>query len=399
MWLRIRVDSVLGIWRNKTVALKISTRGHVPPFIVMDVLRAANERAAMGEDVLHLEVGQPGTPAAGPVLDAARRALEGDLIGYTDAQGRPSLRARLARHYQEIYGVEVDPARIMVTTGSSGGFLLGFLAAFDVGDRVALAVPGYPAYRNILTALGIEPVLLMSEAEHRFQPTPELLDGVDGRLDGLIVASPSNPTGTMLGRNEMQALVEACRERSIRLISDEIYHGIAYVDPAVSALELSQDAVIINSFSKYFSMTGWRLGWMVLPEDLVRPAECLGQNFFISAPTLSQIAGEAAFDCRAELDTYVAAYARNRAFLLEELPKAGFDRLAPADGAFYLYADVAHLTNDSENFCRRMLAETGVAVAPGVDFDPARGNRFLRFSFAGPEADMADAIRRLKEWL
>ena len=380
------------------MALKVAARGSVPPFIVMDVLREANERAAAGEDVLHLEVGQPGTPAPEAVLAAAKRALDGDRIGYTDALGIPPLRARIARHYEQTYGVEVDTGRIMVTPGSSGAFLLGFLAAFDIGDRVALAAPGYPAYRNILSALGIEPVLLLTEAEHRFQPTPALLDKVAGRLDGLIVASPSNPTGTMLGRGELTALVEACRERSIRLISDEIYHGITYGGRAVSALELSDRAIVINSFSKYYSMTGWRLGWMVLPEDLKRPAECLGQNFFISAPTLSQIAATTAFDCGAVLDGYVAAYARNRELLLRELPKAGFDRLAPADGAFYLYADVTQLTNDSDAFCRRMLAETGVAATPGIDFDPERGNRFLRFSFAGPEAEMAEAARRLQAW-
>ena len=380
------------------MALKVAARGSVPPFIVMDVLREANERAAAGEDVLHLEVGQPGTPAPEAVLAAAKRALDGDRIGYTDALGIPPVRARIARHYEQTYGVEVDTGRIMVTPGSSGAFLLGFLAAFDIGDRVALAAPGYPAYRNILSALGIEPVLLLTEAEHRFQPTPALLDKVAGRLDGLIVASPSNPTGTMLGRGELTALVEACRERSIRLISDEIYHGITYGARAVSALELSDRAIVINSFSKYYSMTGWRLGWMVLPEDLKRPAECLGQNFFISAPTLSQIAATTAFDCGAVLDGYVAAYARNRELLLRELPKAVFDRLAPADGAFYLYADVTQLTNDSDAFCRRMLAETGVAATPGIDFDPERGNRFLRFSFAGPEAEMAEAARRLQAW-
>ena len=381
------------------MTLKVASRGRVAPFIVMDVLRAANERAAAGEDVLHLEIGQPGTPAPKAVLDAARVALEADRIGYTDALGIAPLRDRLARHYREHYGVEVDPGRIMVTPGSSGGFLLGFLAAFDVGDRVAIAAPGYPAYRNILKALGIEPVLLLTESEHRFQPTPELLDAVEGSLHGLIVASPSNPTGTMLDRAAMGALADYCRDRGIRLVSDEIYHGITYGEPAVSALELDQQALVINSFSKYYSMTGWRLGWMVMPEDLLRPLECLGQNLFISAPTLSQFAGLAALDCQDVLDGYVAAYARNREVLLRELPKAGFDRLAPADGAFYLYADVAHLTNDSEDFCRRMLAETGVAAAPGVDFDPARGNRFLRFSFAGPEVEMVEAARRLQAWL
>jgi aspartate/methionine/tyrosine aminotransferase len=379
--------------------LKVASRGRVPPFIVMDVMRAANERAAAGEDVLHLEIGQPGTPAPRAALDAARQALGEDRIGYTDALGIPPLREGLARHYRQVYGVEVDPQRIMVTTGSSGGFLLGFLAAFDNGDRVALAAPGYPAYRNILTALGVEPVLLPSEAEHRFQPTPELLDAVEGPLHGLIVASPSNPTGTMLDRAALGALVDYCDDRGIRLISDEIYHGITYGERAVSALELGDRALVINSFSKYFSMTGWRLGWMIMPEDLLRSVECLGQNLFISAPTLSQFAGLAALDCQETLDGYVAAYARNRKLLLDELPKAGFDRLAPADGAFYLYAEVTHLTNDSEAFCRRMLAETGVATTPGVDFDPDRGNRYLRISFAGPEAEMAEAARRLKAWL
>ncbi len=381
------------------MTLKVASRGRVAPFIVMDVLRAANERAAAGEDVLHLEIGQPGTPAPEAVLDAARQALEADRIGYTDALGIAPLRARLSRHYRERYGVEVDPGRIMVTTGSSGSFLLGFLAAFDAGDRVALAAPGYPAYRNILEALGIDPVLLLTEAGQRFQPTPELLDAVEGPLHGLIVASPSNPTGTMLDRAALSALTDYCRDRDIRLVSDEIYHGITYGEAAVSALELDQRALVINSFSKYYSMTGWRLGWMVMPEDLVRPLECLGQNLFISAPTLSQFAGLAALDCQDVLDGYVAAYARNREVLLRELPKAGFDRLAPADGAFYLYAEVAHLTNDSEDFCRRMLAETGVAAAPGIDFDPARGNRTLRFSFAGPEAEMAEAARRLQAWI
>ena len=380
------------------MALKVSTRGRVPPFIVMDVMRAANERMAQGEDVLHLEVGQPGTPAPRGVIEAARAALERDRIGYTEATGLASLRARIARHYQETAGLALEPERVVVTTGSSGGFLLSFLSCFEAGDRVALAAPGYPAYRNILSALGIEPVVLETEPEHRFQPTPELLAAAGGRLDGLIVASPSNPTGTMLDRAAFEALVAHCREHGIRLISDEIYHGITYDVPAVSVLELSDEAIVINSFSKYYSMTGWRLGWMVLPRDLLRPVECLAQNLFISPPTLSQVAGEAAFDCRAELDGYVAAYGRNRALLLRELPQAGFDRLAPADGAFYIYADVTQRTNDSEAFCKRMLAETGVAATPGIDFDPARGNRFVRFSFAGPEAEIAEALKRLRAW-
>ena len=381
------------------MTLKVAARGKVPPFIVMDVMRAANEREAAGGDVLHLEVGQPGTPAPQGVLTAARQALDEHLIGYTDALGLPILRQRIARHYKEWYGCELDPQRVVVTTGSSAGFLLSFLAAFDPGDRVALAAPGYPAYRNILTALGVEPVLLPAEAEHRFQPTVDLLERLPAPPAGLIVASPSNPAGTMVGETELRALVDYCAAAGIRLISDEIYHGICFAQPGVTALSLSDDAVVINSFSKYFSMTGWRLGWMVLPEDLLRPVECLAQNLFISAPCLSQIAGAAAFDCGEQLDGYVANYARNRALLLRELPKAGLDRLAPADGAFYIYADVARLTNDSEAFCRRMLAEIGVAATPGVDFDPERGHHFLRFSFAGREDEMAEAARRLQDWL
>ncbi|MSO71960.1 MAG: aminotransferase class I/II-fold pyridoxal phosphate-dependent enzyme [Alphaproteobacteria bacterium] len=379
--------------------LKVSRRGVVPPFIVMEVMRAANARQAAGGDVLHLEVGQPSTSAPAGVIAAAKAALSGDVIGYTEALGIPPLRQRIARHYREIYDVAVDPARVVVTAGSSGAFLLSFLAAFDAGDRVALAAPGYPAYRNILSALGVEPVSLPAGPATRFQPTPELLDRVAGPLHGLIVASPANPTGTMLDRAELTRLATYCAQRGIRLVSDEIYHGIAYGRIATTALSVTGDAVIINSFSKYFSMTGWRLGWMVLPEDLLRPVECLAQNLFISPPTLSQHAALAAFDCRAELDGNVARYARNRAVLLEELPKAGLSDLAPADGAFYIYADVARFTNDSEAFCKRLLAETGVAATPGIDFDAERGHTSLRFSFAGATADMAEAARRIKAWL
>jgi len=377
------------------MALKASKRGAVPPFIVMDVMRAANARQAAGEKVLHLEVGQPGSSAPEPVLAAARRALEQDLLGYSEALGLPELRAAIACHYLDSQGVVVDPARIAVTPGSSGGFLLTFLAAFDPGDRVALAAPGYPAYRNILEALGLEPVILEADLAHRFQPTPELLEAA-GPLDGLIVASPSNPTGTMLDEASLRALLSFCDARGIRVISDEIYHGITYGQAATTAVALSPHAVVVNSFSKYFSMTGWRLGWLVLPEDLLRAVECLGQNLFIAASTLSQVAAVAAFDCKADLEAKVRHYARNRAVLLRELPKAGFDRLAPADGAFYIYADVGALTNDSTAFCQRMLREINVAATPGVDFDRARGHRFVRFSFAGPEASIAEAAERLR---
>jgi len=379
------------------MTLRVSRRGLVPPFIAMDVMRAANARAAAGERVIHLEVGQPGTPAPEAVRAAARRALADDKIGYTDAEGIPRLRAAIATHYREQYGVAVDPGEIFVTTGSSAAFQLAFLAAFEPGDRVALAAPGYPAYRNILAALNLEAVDLPTSAADRFQPTVEALKKA-GRLDGLIVASPSNPTGTMVGHAEMKALADWCSANGVRLISDEIYHGIVYEGDTVSAVEVSESAIVVNSFSKYFSMTGWRIGWLIVPTDLVRTIERLSQNFFISVPTLSQHAALAAFDGRDELDGHVRRYRTNRDLLLAGLPSAGLDRFAPAEGAFYLYCDVAHLTNDSREFCRRMLGEAGVAATPGVDFDRARGSGTLRISFAGSTAEMEEAVRRLKAW-
>ena len=378
--------------------LKVAARGAIPPFIVMEVVRAAAARVAAGGDVLHLEIGQPSTPAPRTVIAAAKAVLERDVLGYTEALGVPALRARLAAFYRERYGVAVAAERIAVTVGSSGAFLLAFLAAFEPGDRVALTVPGYPAYRHILRALDIVPVELPVGPATGFHPTTAMLERLAGPLAGLIVASPANPTGTMLSRAHYQELAAYCAARLIRLISDEIYHGITYGEPATTALEVTRDAVVVNSFSKYFSMTGWRLGWMVLPDDLVRSVECLAQNLFISAPTLAQHAAIAAFDGTAELDDNVRRYAANRALLLDALPGAGFRDFAPADGAFYLYADVAHRTNDSEAFCRRLLAETGVAITPGIDFDPDRGNRYVRFSFAGATADMAEAVRRLAAW-
>ncbi len=378
--------------------LKASKRGAIPPFIVMDIMRAAYDREVAGHDVLHMEVGQPGTAAPKPVLDAAKAALDENRIGYTGAFGLPQLRRRLSGHYKEFYGLDIPEQRIVVTTGSSGGFVLSFLGVFDPGDRVALASPGYPAYRNILSALDVEPVELAVGPETNYQPTPELLDALEGRLDGLIIASPSNPTGTMLPAAELQALAEYCKDRNIRLISDEIYHGVTYGVQAKTALSFNDEAIVINSFSKYFSMTGWRLGWMVVPETLLRTIECLSQNLFISPPTLSQLAAVAAFDCRPQLNAYVANYARNRGLLLEQLPKAGFDRLSNPDGAFYLYADVSTMTNDSVDFCRRILDEAGVAVTPGVDFDPGRGNRYIRFSFAESYDVIEQAADRLINW-
>jgi aspartate/methionine/tyrosine aminotransferase len=381
------------------MSLKVAERGKVDPFIVMDVLRAANQRAQEGGDVLHLEVGQPGHGAPRTAREAAKRAIEEEQLGYTDALGLPALRRRIAESYRTLHGVDVDPERVMVTNGSSAGFVVAFLTAFDAGDRVALAAPGYPAYRNILSALGLEPVWLQTDLESRFQPTPELLDRVDGELDGLILASPSNPTGTMVDDAGMRALVTACRDRGIRLISDEIYHRIAFQGRGVSALEATDDAIVVNSFSKYYAMTGWRVGWLVLPPEMVRAAECVGQNLFISAPAPSQYAALGAMDAGDELEAVVQSYRRNRDVLLRELPRAGIERFAPADGAFYIYADVGHLTEDSQAFCKRMLHETGVAATPGVDFDPFRGQRFVRFSFAGREDEVAEAARRLRHWL
>lgn len=380
------------------MTLRASRRGLVPPFIAMDVFRAATERAAAGDDVIHLEVGQPGTPAPAPVRAAARRALEDGHIGYTDALGIAPLRASIAAHYGAQYNITVEPAEVVVTTGSSAAFQLAFLAAFEAGDRVALAVPGYPAYRNILAALGIEPVLIEVGENTHYQPNPELLADA-GPLDGLIVASPANPAGTMIPAADLQILVEYCRERGIRLVSDEIYHGITYEAQAATAHAFGREVIVVNSFSKYYSMTGWRLGWMLVPPDLARSVECLAQNFYISPPALSQLAAIPAFDCRAELDGHVARYRTNRDVLVKALKAAGLTRFAPADGAFYLYVDISDLTGDSKELCRRLLAETGVAITPGLDFDPTRGGNWVRLSFAGASEDIAEAARRLADWL
>jgi aspartate/methionine/tyrosine aminotransferase len=380
------------------MSFKVSRRALVPPFIAMDVLREANERAAGGADVIHLEVGQPSTPAPRVVLAAAEASLRREVLGYTDALGLPALREAIAGHYMRAYGATIDPARVVVTTGSSGGFILSFLAAFDAGERVALAAPSYPAYRNILAALDLVSVELAAGAAQHYQPTLELLRAERERIDGLIIASPANPTGSMIDATVFATIAKYCDSAGIRLISDEIYHGIVYEKPAVSAATLSSDAIIVNSFSKYYSMTGWRIGWMIVPPDMIRAIECLAQNLFISPPSLAQYAALAAFEARDELEANCRRYAENRALLLTELPKAGFEHFAPADGAFYLYADIAALTNDSWEFCSRMLRETGVACTPGVDFDPKRGHATMRLCFAGATSDIAEAARRLRNW-
>jgi aspartate/methionine/tyrosine aminotransferase len=385
------------------MALKIGRGAAAPPFLVMDVIAAANARQAAlpigAPSVIRMEVGQPGTGAPAGAIAAVEAALRsGDPMGYTEAFGRRSLRERISAHYQRWYGLDVVLERIAVTIGASGAFPLAFLAAFDPGDRVAMAAPFYPPYVNILTALGFEPVILEAGPETRFQPSVAMLDRLDPRPEGLIVASPCNPVGTMLHPDELAGIAEWCDREGVRLVSDEIYHGLNYDSPLATAAALSSHTVVVNSFSKYFSMTGWRVGWLLLPLDLVRPVERLAQNLFISAPHVSQIAAEAALDCHDELQSNVARYRRSRDHLLRTLPSAGFTRLSPAEGAFYLFADISDRSNDSAAFCARMLAEVGIAATPGIDFDRTRGNRWLRFSYCGPESDMQEAAARLSRW-
>ncbi len=378
-----------------------SARSDVPPFMVMDVMAAADKIEAAGGHVIHMEVGQPWAPAPRSAIAAAHAALEQGRIDYTSALGIPSLRARIARHYRETYGCEVAPERIVVTTGSSGAFILSFLAQFEPGDRVAVTVPGYPPYRHILNALGCVPVPIETHAETRHALTGEALlaEHRKAPLKGVLVGSPANPTGTMMTRAALSELIAVAESAGIRFISDEIYHGLDYAFPAVTAAELSPHAVVINSFSKYFCMTGWRVGWMVLPEALVRPVERLQQNLAISVPTVSQIAAEAAFDGREEMEAVKHGYEINRQILIAGLPQAGLTEFLPVDGAFYLYANVSKFTADSFDFTKRMLAEANVAATPGTDFDPLRGKDYVRFSYARSAEDMREAVQRITAWL
>ncbi len=377
--------------------MRNSTRGAVDPFIVMDVMEAARKAEAAGRHIIHMEVGQPGTPAPAAARDALARAMQDDPLGYTVALGLPALRQRIAQLYGDWYGVDLDPARVIVTPGSSGGFILAFTALFDAGARVALGAPGYPSYRQILRALDLTPVEVPARPEARLQPTPQDLAGV--AYDGLLVASPANPTGTMLGRDAMAALIADAQGRGAAFLSDEIYHGIEYEAKAVTALEISDNVCVINSFSKYFSMTGWRVGWLVVPPAQVRQFERLAQNLFICPPHASQVAALAAMDATDELQANMAVYARNRALMLEGLPKAGFTRIAPPDGAFYVYADVSDITDDSRALAAEILQEAGVAVTPGLDFDPARGHGTLRFSYARSTEDIAEGLERLTAFM
>jgi aspartate/methionine/tyrosine aminotransferase len=381
------------------MVIKVAQRGQVPPFIVMDVMRDAAALEAAGRKIIHLEVGQPSTGMPRGAAEAVARILHHDPLGYTLAAGMPTLCARIARHYRDMYDVDVAAERIFVTTGSSSGFILAFLSAFEAGDRVALAAPGYPAYRHILKSLGVTPELIKVDGSTHYQPSVEHLKKMTKLPDGLILGSPANPTGSVVPADVFRELVAFCDHHGIRLVSDEIYHGITYGLQATTAAGLSDSAIVVNSFSKYFSMTGWRLGWLVVPPDLLRPLECLAQNLFIAPPAVSQHGGLAVFECRDELEANVARYTRNREVLLRRLPESGFEKFAPADGAFYIYADISHFGEDSQALCKRMLNEAGVAATPGVDFDPFNGHNFVRFSFAGATADMEEACTRLASWV
>ena len=380
--------------------ISASTRSDVPPFMVMDVMAAAARIEERGGRVIHMEVGQPAAPAPSTAIAAARAAL-GGRVAYTESLGIPSLRARIARYYRDAHGLEISSERVIVTTGSSAGFILAFLAMFDAGDRVALAVPGYPPSRHILTALGCEPVLIETAADTRYALTGEALIAAHRKtpLKGVLVASPANPTGTMMTGEALAELIRVAEGEGIRVISDEIYHGLDYAFAAETAAKFSPNVMVVNSFSKYFCMTGWRVGWLVAPEPLVRPIDRLQQNFAISVPTLSQIAAEAAFDGRAEMEAIKHGYEENRRILTEGLPGAGLDKFLPVDGAFYLYADVSKFTNDSFDFAKRMLEEAGVAATPGVDFDPFEGHNFIRFCYAGSADEMREAVERIGTWL
>jgi aspartate/methionine/tyrosine aminotransferase len=382
---------------------RVALRAGIPPFYVMDVWLAAAERQRSHGDLVNLSAGQPSAGAPEPVRAAAASALHLNQLGYTVALGIPELRAAIAADYQRQHGISVEPDAVIVTTGSSGGFLLAFLACFDVGDRVAMASPGYPCYRNILSALGCEVVEIPCGPQTRFQPTAQLLAEIDPPVQGVIVASPANPTGTVIPPEELAAIASWCDATGVQFISDEVYHGLVYegAPPTSCAWQTSRNAIIVNSFSKYFAMTGWRLGWLVVPTELRRAVDRLTGNFTICPPVLSQVAAVSAFtpEATAEAEANLQHYSLNRSLLLTGLSGVGIDRLAPTDGAFYVYADVSDFTTDSMTFCSKLLTDTGVAIAPGIDFDPALGSSYVRLSFAGPTVDIEEALRRIGAWL
>lgn len=383
--------------------MRAALRSGIPPFHVMDVWLAAAQRQHTHGDLVNLSAGQPQAGAPEPVRVAAAAALARNQLGYTVALGISELRAAIAESYQDRYGLQVNADSVVITTGSSGGFLLAFLACFDVGDRVAVSSPGYPCYRNILSALGCEVVDVECGPATRFQPTVAMLAELDPPVQGVVIASPANPTGTVIPPAELAAIASWCDDSGVRLISDEVYHGLVYDGaPQTScAWQTSRNSVVVNSFSKYYAMTGWRLGWLLVPAGLLRTVDRLTGNFTICPPVLSQYAAVAAFTPEAviEADGHLHQYAVNRGLLLNGLPHLGIDRLAPTDGAFYVYADVSDFTSDSMTFCSQLLAETGVAIAPGIDFDPVRGSSFVRLSFAGPTGEVEEGVRRIASWL
>jgi aspartate/methionine/tyrosine aminotransferase len=381
--------------------VKPSRRADIAPFLAMDVMREARVLEASGKRIIHMELGEPGAPAPERVRRAAAAALDQGALGYSEARGDARLRKRIAAHYAETYDVDLSPDDVIVTTGSSGAFMLAFLAGFDAGARIAMAVPGYPAYANILDSLGLRAAPIEVGPQDRFTLTAARLEEAHRRekLDGVLLMSPANPTGTMLPADELRRICEFCDSAGVLPISDEIYHGLEYEAPAETARRFSRNAIVVNSFSKYYAMTGWRLGWLVAPRPLLRPLERLQQSLAICPPTLSQIAALKAFDARDQLETIKSGYTRSRALLMDLLPRIGLPRFAPPDGAFYIYADIGHLTDDSTLFCKRLLEEAGVATTPGVDFDRARGKTALRLSYAGPERDVALGLERLAIWL
>ena len=377
--------------------MKKSNRSNVDPFIVMDVMESARKAEALGNKIIHMEVGQPGTAAPKIAKDYLTKEITNNNLGYTVTLGLPELRKRISKLYGEWYNLDLNPNRIIITTGSSGAFILSFASLFDVGDRVGIGSPGYPSYRQILKSQNLIPVDIQTEIQNKFQPIPN--DIKSNNLNGLLVASPANPTGSMLDKNSLENLINTTKENNVSFISDEIYHGIQYEHNPTTAIEITNDCYVINSFSKYFSMTGWRIGWMVVPEDHVRQVERLSQNLFICPPHASQITALAAMDATEELEKNINVYKKNREILLEELPKAGFQTFSPPDGAFYIYVDISEFSNDSLSFCKKVLDEAGVAITPGLDFDQKRGNKTIRFSYARSTEDIVEGANRIKNFM
>lgn len=377
--------------------MRFSSRSKIDSFIVMDVMEQARKEELLGRDIIHMEVGQPGTPAPSGAIRELTKKMNSESLGYTVALGIPELRKKISSLYKEWYGLDINPDRVIITSGSSGAFILAFTALFDTSDKVGIGAPGYPSYKQILRALDIEPVIIETNIENKFQISPKSINNQE--LNGILVASPANPTGSMLDSNQLTQLIKKCHDNSISFISDEIYHGIEYQKKAVSALEITDDCYVINSFSKYFSMTGWRIGWMIVPEDHVRQVERLSQNLFICPPHVSQLTALSAMDANIELNENVNVYKKNREILLEELPKAGLGKFSPPDGAFYIYVDISKYSNDSLNFCKEVLDKAGVAITPGLDFDQKRGNSTIRFSYARSTEDIIEGMVRIKSFM